>query len=192
MAVEPEEGGCSTQPGQALPSEPIHSLGGAPSLSAEDELGPDIAREVTSLTARFERLFMQCQREGKRKISFLESKQYSEDLQSAMHGPNGARQLSEKEQILVYYEKEFELKEELTSMLFERKKHSIEKYKFQTEAEIAEAVDTFLSREWEKTLAGIPTAQGLRDINVELYYLKNLRRVSPLYQALQLYFNAAE
>lgn len=123
MAVEPEEGGCSTQPGQALPSSPIHSLGGAPSLSAEDELGPDIAREVSSLTARFERLFMQCQREGKIKISFLESKQYSEDLQSAMHGPNGARQLSEKEQILVYYEKEFELKEELTSMLFERKKY---------------------------------------------------------------------
>lgn len=75
-------------------------------------------------------------------------------------------------------------------MLFERKKHSIEKYKFQTEAEIAEAVDTFLSREWEKTLAGIPTAQGLRDINVEIYYLKNLRRVYPLYRALEKYFDA--
>lgn len=72
-------------------------------------------------------------------------------------------------------------------MLFDdRRPCYVERYVYQSKMEIASTVDAYLS---QKGLSGAPNAEGIRKIENERYFLKNLgRQGSHLYRELQELF----
>lgn len=193
------EGGTTQTADNIEPSSLVGapSSSGAPTASIEmdfSNIDPDIANRGRELRDRFETLSRQCPNHGNVQIGFVEDSKFLEELQADIRKPKDICEqlLKEKEGIILYYEREFQLKEELTLHLFHREAKSKKKYRFQSNEEVRNAVDEFLSKKYVKRLSGFPSEVGLKDLEVEILMLKKIGKTYQLYKELETYFKGKE